>query len=55
MNVKELIEKLSELDPYMDVKINSCTGGLMYVHDVEVRREYSEYDQDFDNYVLVIQ
>jgi len=54
MNVRELIEKLSELDPNLEVKVTSGTGGLCYVSDVDTEVERDPYDGDGDQTIVRI-
>ena len=53
MNVRELIEKLQELDPSLDVMLPSTSDGLNhYVDNVDVCIKRDPFDGDWDSHVV---
>jgi hypothetical protein len=53
MNVRELIEKLQELDPSLDVMLPSTSDGLNhYLESVESVIKRDPFDGDWDSHVV---
>lgn len=53
MNVRELIEKLQELDPELDVMLPSTSDGLNhFVDSVDVVIKRDPFDGDWDRHVV---
>ena len=50
MNVRELIEKLGDFDPDLEVKIE----GFKSIDDVDTAIERDPFDGDFDNTIVLI-
>lgn len=53
MTVQELIEKLQDLDPSLDVMLPRTSDGMShYVDEVDVVIERNPFDSDFDRLVV---